>query len=303
MQEVDQYKLLYEDALNRFLQKVKKDSNVIAVIVCGSMAYDQVWKDSDMDVSIILKDQSIEKHSYSVTENNITINVDLYTRSYFKRLMERTIGGAFVQSYFSKGTMVYTTDESLLDFFEELKTPGQDDLDLAILMNAGELIGNLQKARKWYYLKKDYHYCQYYLLNASDLIARIIICLNGESPTREAFQRAMKLDQATLLPLYPSLLKKEQNKDELLLLIQYVEDFITKHLDRISSPILEYLEDGEIKTMTMFEKYFHSEGHFLSHILDYLVEAGVIEKATQYIRISPKGPRTVEEIAYLYMKS
>ena len=301
MQEAEQYKVLYEDALKHFLQKVKKDSNVIAVIVCGSMSYDQVWKDSDMDVTVILKDQHLEKRNYTVTENNITINVDLYTRSNFKRLMERTEGGNFMQSYYAKGTMIYTTDESLYDFFEDLKTPGQDDLDLKIFMEAGELIGSLQKAKKWYYLKKDYHYCQYYLLYASTNIAKIIICLNGEAPTREVFQRAMKLDAETLLPLYPTLLTKEQNKDELLSLMKYVEDFLKQHLEQISRPIIEYLRDGEIKTMTMFEKYFHSSGHFLSHILDYLVDEGVIEKATQNIRISPKGPRTVEEVAYLYL--
>ena len=40
----------YLAAVDSFVDKVRDDPNVIAVIVCGSLAYDVVWEKSDMKV-------------------------------------------------------------------------------------------------------------------------------------------------------------------------------------------------------------------------------------------------------------
>ena len=70
----------------------------------------------------------------------------------------------------------------------------------------------------------------------------------------------------------------------------------------IKKPIIDYMSDGEMKTVTMIAKFFNAEGHFIIGILDYLTEKGVIVKVSQTIRITPKSKLAVEEIAYQYVE-
>lgn len=291
----------YRHAVDSFVNNIKNDSSVIAVIVCGSFAYDTVWEKSDIDTTVVVKDMTLKNTEYCILVDNILINVALMTRSAFKRAMERNLGGSFVQSYFAKGKIIYTTEDSLYEYFDELKTPGADDLSYSMFLCAAGIIGYNEKAEKWLRVKQEPLYAQYYMLKNAELIARFILFLNGESPTRECIQHAMKYDPDTMSLFYDKSMGKHLSSNELEQRIQYVKDYLARHIDSIKKPVIDYLSDGEMKSVTMLGKYFHAEGHFLMSILDFLSEQGVIEKATQTIRITPKGRQIVEEINYLYL--
>ena len=70
-------------------------------------------------------------------------------------------------------------------------------------------------------------------------------------------------------------------------------------IDVLSRQVVEYLHDGEIKTVNMFGREFHTDGHFIVHILEYFVSKGLIDKVSQTIRITPKSRPILEEIAYM----
>ena len=46
------------EALASFVEKIEKDRYVIAAMVCGSLAYDEVWEKSDLDLLIITRDET-----------------------------------------------------------------------------------------------------------------------------------------------------------------------------------------------------------------------------------------------------
>ena len=46
----------FEEALNDFIEKVKEDRNILAVILFGSLSYDTVWEKSDIDLMLITRD-------------------------------------------------------------------------------------------------------------------------------------------------------------------------------------------------------------------------------------------------------
>lgn len=291
----------YLAATNRFIEKIKDDPNVIAVIVCGSLAYDLVWEKSDVDMTVIIRDQNLKCQSYCVTEDDIVINVNLVLRSNFKRSFERMIGGSFLQSYYNKGKMLYTTDDSLLEYFEDMKQMGRDDIALSVFYTACELVHTSDKCMKWLYVKKDPLYAQYYLLKSAELIARIEVCLSGEPPTRESIQKALSLRPDIMNPFYQEAMSHHLSEDEIEKRIQLIDQYLEDHLNVISEPVIDFMSDQEIKTLTLITKHFHTEGHFIVGIFDYLHEKGVIEKVSQTIRITPKSKLAVEEIGYLYI--
>lgn len=291
----------FNAATESFIGKVRIDPNVIAVIICGSLAYDVVWEKSDIDMTLIVRDQHLSNESYCIVEDGITINVSVVARSSFKRYIESQLGGSFIQSYYSRGKIVYTTDDSLYEYFEEIRKPGCDDIELSIFNIACELVHLYDKCRKWMTVKKDLHYTQYYLLKAAESIARIEVFMSGESPGREVILRALEINPDVIKPFYTNAMSHPMNKEEILQAMASIERYLEEHLDIFKKPALTFLSDQQLKTVTLITRHFHTEGHFIIGIFDYLAEKGVIEKVSQTIRITPKSKLAVEEIGYLYI--
>jgi hypothetical protein len=289
-------------AVDSFVGKIRGDPGVIAVIVSGSLAYDVLWERSDIDLSVIVRDQMIKTHSYCIVEDGITINCDIIQRSSFKRWMEQNIGGSFSLSYFSKGRIVYTTDDSLYEYFEDIKRIGADDIALNMFYNAGELIYTAEKCRKWLTVREDPLYAQYFLLKAAEKIADMVLCLNGEPTSRQSIQKAIAIDPECISPFYGDAMSHHMSEEEIKDGIERIDRFLTEHIDKISKPVLEYMADQEIRTITMISNYFKCEAHYIIGVFDWLAEKGVIEKVSQTIRITPKGRQNIEEIGYLYIQ-
>ncbi|AIQ57591.1 nucleotidyltransferase [Paenibacillus borealis] len=291
----------YKGAVDSFVDRVKSDLNVIAVILCGSLAYDQVWEKSDIDMAIIVRDQPLQQNSYCLIEDGITINVHLHTRSMFKRGFEKMIGASIPQAYFAMGQIVYSADDSLYGYFEEFKKLGSNDIALSLLRDAGELISLFHKSRKWLTVRGDLLYAQFYLLKAADLIAKMEVCSQGEPPIRESILKILARKPEQLAPFYTDAMSRFMNEAEIGSAIEEMGRFIDGKLSILQRPVLDFLADGEIRTVTLFAKHFSMDSHYLVDILEYLADKGIIGKVSQTIRITPKSRPSVEEIGYMYI--
>jgi predicted nucleotidyltransferase len=288
----------FQKAADSFVDKVKSDPNVIAIIICGSLAYDQVWEKSDIDMTLVVRDQQLKNDSYCIVEDDITINVALVTRSGFKRYLESIHGGSIMHSYFAKGRILYSTDDSLYEYFEDFKIVGNDDMEVTVFFAACELVHYYDKCSKWLTVKNDPLYAQYYLTKVAEVIARIEVCLSGESPSREAIIKAIVLNNDMIRTYYHEAMSHHYSREEIENAIEKMERYMDQHLEVIKKPVVDYMSDGEMKTVTMITKYFRAQSHFIIGIFDYLADKGVIAKVSQTIRLTPKSRMAVEEIAY-----
>ncbi|OKP83213.1 nucleotidyltransferase [Paenibacillus sp. P3E] len=291
----------YIAAQNSFIGKVSSDPNVIAIIISGSLAYDVIWEKSDIDMTMVVRDQPLATTTYCIDEDGILINVYLVVRSDFKRGMERALGGSFAQSYYSKGKMVYSTDDSLIEYFEDLKIIGSDDIAISALHIASQLVFLRDKTRKWLTVRQDLLYAQYYLLKAAESVAHMELCIRGEAISREAIQRAQLLNPEVLAPLYQDAMSHHMTIAEIESGLECLDKVLERHLPIFSRPVLEFMRDQEIKTATLINKHFHVQSDQLVGVMDYLVQQGILEKVTQTIRITPKSKPAVEEAGYLYI--
>jgi predicted nucleotidyltransferase len=233
----------YISAVESFISKVKDDPNVIAVIICGSLAYDDVWEKSDIDMTLVVRDMHLNNDLYCIVEDGITVNVHVMVRSSFKRDVESFIGGSFAQSYFAKGKIVYTTDDSLYEYFEDIRKPGRDDIELSVLYAACEVLYLRDKAEKWLYVKKDPLYAQYYLLKAAEPLSRIEVCLAGEPPTRESIRRALEINQDMVIPYYTSSMSRHLSKEEIASAIDGIDRYLEEHIDTLKKPVIDFMAD------------------------------------------------------------
>ncbi len=290
-------------AVDSFVEKVRNDINVIAVVVCGSLSYDVVWDKSDIDITVIIRDQKIDNYAYCIIEDGITLSVELAPRSKFKRYLESSgsLGGSFTQAYFSNAQLVYTTDDSLYECFEEIKSIGIGDIPLTALRIAADLLHFRAKSLKWVKARKDPLYAQYFLLMAAESVANTELCLQGIPFSRNGIQKALTQNPELMRPFYLDPMSRRLSEEEILATIHKIDDYLTRNIDVLKQPVVEYLSDRDLKTMTMINKHSHSAGDALSYVFDFLAEKGIIEKVSKTIRLTPKSKATVEEIGYLYV--
>ena len=291
----------YLNAVNDFIETAKKDVNVIAVIVMGSLANDVVWEKSDIDAMVIVRDQPIKVFEFCLDADGIVLNMSVVERSKFVRSLEADSG--FSNSFMAKAQVMYTTDDSITQMVEQNRQIGDRDAQKFALFSACSAICSLEKCEKWLYVKKDYTYCRYYIIKTPEAIASLEVCLAKESQSREVLQQAQRLNPKLIERFYYYPMSRDLNENELEELLKEMDDYIMSHIDYISAPVLDFLDDGEMKTVNMFRRQFRSDGHFLVHILEYFASKGIIEQVSETIRVTPKSRPNFEEIAFMSMKN
>ena len=289
----------YKDAVDSLVEKLKTDKTVTAVILFGSLSYDKVWERSDVDLSVVVRDdQKLTKKSYCVDEDDIVINVDLMTRADFIKWTNKSVGGQFSHSLLTRGTILFTRDEKLHEVLEEAGQIGKTDREMAVLYRAENLIACMDKCEKWIRVKEDETYARYYLLNLSNIIASMELCLHFISPSREAILQAQEINPELMCRFYLYPMNNILNREQILDLLKEADAYLMKHIDIVMKPILAFLKSGEERTVTAMSKYLKIGGHSLTHLTEYLKNKELIGKTTETIRITPKGRLIAEEIAY-----
>lgn len=289
----------YQEAVESFTNKVKNDPNVIAVFLAGSLAYDKVWEKSDVDMTVIIRDQEITTYSYAIDEDDIIINVGLTTRTKFKKMLGSSKGGGITHSMISRGKFLYTTDDSLNEALEDFKKIGADDMELSFFVESNFLIGVAEKIEKWLTVKEDPLYAQLYVVFAANQLANMKLISLGISPSRESVLQVMEIDPDFIRPFYEAPLSGRMTEEHIRGLLVRIYGFLEEHADYLFAPAEQYMSDGEIKTVTMLTKKFGLDSHAITHIFDFLAKIGKIDKVSETIRITPKGKKLVEEVAYI----
>jgi len=285
-------------ALNNFTDQVKDDPNVIALLLNGSLAYGTVWEKSDIDLVMLVRDGTVSISNLCVEEEGIYISLSLNEVSKFKRDMQKWRGDNS-QSQFALGTIVFTKDENLREFIEDMSKIGEDDAVISFLSLFNNLWANMIRAEKWITVLNDPLYAQRFLQWCCTTIADMELIRHHELPTRESILRVQELNPKLMEKLYIIPSTKAMSQAEVRYTLDLLNNYLEAHMDWWSKPILKFLEDGEIKTSSYMAKHFNIGGLYP---VDYLVQKGIVIKVTQPTQLFKKSKLTVEEISYFYLK-
>jgi hypothetical protein len=291
------------DALNTLVEKVKTDRNVIAAILQGSMSYDQVWEKSDIDLTLIGRDD-IDSGYYTLTEGGVSINTSLIPRSEFKRGLERAQQGSFGHSAFSLSTLLFSEDESIKAWYENanLHGYGARDKKLQLLSVITRALPPLAYAEKQFYVNNDLLYSFTSILYAVEVLARVEVILNDEVPSREVIQPALKYNPDFFNFVYTDLINRQKDKTVVENALERVNAYLDDKLF-IFQPVLDYLAEAESpRSITDLNTYFQTkiEGTRLDTACQWLASKGVIEQFSTPVKLTLRSQIEVEEAAYYY---
>ncbi|MCL2498409.1 MAG: nucleotidyltransferase domain-containing protein [Symbiobacteriaceae bacterium] len=288
----------HQAALDSFVAQVKDDPNVMVLLLAGSLSYGEVWAKSDIDLTMLVRDGSISQNLTLVVDSDgIDIVLTLEELSRFKGRIQSWVGGDYTHNYFAKGTVIFSRDASFASFFNDARRLGKEDAILAFLSRGSDLIHQMHRVEKWVTIYGDLLYAQRFLQWCCTEVAHMVLLQHGETPTRESIRRALELEPLLMQELYIIPSTTFMSKEELLHSLQIINDYLTLHQKWWSSPILQLLSDGEIKTESHICKYLRIP----SGMLGWLAEKGVIDRLVEPSRLFKKSKTVVEEIAYVFV--
>jgi uncharacterized protein len=291
----------YQAALETFTAKLRQDSYIIAAILCGSLSHDQVWQKSDIDVILVGRSERVPLRVYSLVEDGINIHAMLYSRSRFKKELESAQASSFFHSYFAKSRLLFTSDDSIREYYDDATMMGSADRENQLLATACWTVPVLAKAQKWLFVKHDTAYCYFWHLYLVREIARIETLLAGEVVGREVVQQAMRHNPAFFQRVYFDVIDQPKTPELMAEMLYVVETYLVERVEVLFRPLLTFLADeGGTRTATEIDTYFHKRVEGVAVGCEWLAEIGVLEKVALPLRLTEKSRATVDEAAYYY---
>jgi uncharacterized protein len=293
----------YEDALDAFVGKVRQDGYIIAAILGGSLSHDEVWEKSDIDILLVGRNEKKPEANYYLVEHGINIHAWLLARSRFKQEIERALQSSFFHSYISKSTLLFTTDETIREYYANIQHVGARDRELQLLLSGSAVLPILAKAEKWLYVKRDPAYSFLWLMYLIAGLAKIEVIANGEVAAREVLQQAMKYNPAFFRAVYFDLLDQPKTVAVVERALQQVNAYLDERAALLFKPIFDYLgAAGGPRSATELDEHFRKQvqAETLGAAYEWLADQGAIHKISVPLRLTEKSRVAVEEAAYYY---
>jgi uncharacterized protein len=294
----------FRSALAALVEKVKKDKYVLAAIVSGSLSYDQVWEKSDIDLTLIGRDERIPKRDYALVEDGINVHASIISRSKFKEVIEGSIQSSFFHSLLSKSTLLFSHDETISAYFDEEKRIGGRDRQIQLLGAGGRVLPYLAKAEKWYHVKKDYPYCFLWTLKCAEALAEVEVISHHEITTREVIHQALRWNPEFFRHIYLDLMDAPKDETTLGAALKAINEYLRERTHLMFQSVLDHLaEAGGARTISELSQHFtkrNVEVYILPYICEWLADEGIIDKVGVPLRLTDKSIPTVDEAAYYY---
>jgi predicted nucleotidyltransferase len=293
----------FERAVDALVETLKQDRTILAAVLGGSLAYDTVWEKSDIDLFLV-GDETHKRKSHTLTYEDVIIHAFIFPRSEFKKMVEGSLQGTFIHSFFSKTRLLYTHDDSLLRLYDDIQKVGARDRSYQILRAATMLLAVLPKTEKWLRVKNDPRYATLFLLAGVNSLAQVEVLNAGQIPLREAIHQALALNPDFFHRVYTELMDNPKDAANVQGALDAVNAYMDARIHTLFKPILDYLaEAGGPRSGTEINQAFdkHLQGdEAAAFVCEWLADKGVIDKLATPLRLSEKSRVAVNEAAYYY---
>ena len=298
------------DALGSLTDTLEQDRYVLAAILTNNLAEDNVWEKTAVHITLILQDGTrFKQKQYQLIEDAIPFRVQLYTRSDYRKLLDRTLQGSTLYSILAESRVLFSKDSLFsvdgganftVDDPSCLQV-GERDKQAQLFNAAANTTAILAKAEKWLHLKHDIDYTFLYLKYAFRELARIEVFKHGETPRRKAIYQALKHNPSFFNAVFMDLINKPKDEAMLRDALEQVDCYLEDNLQLLFKPLLGFLEEsGDERTITDLYTHFDKRELALELACEWLTQKDMIEQFSAPIRLTKDSQVSVEEPSYYY---
>jgi hypothetical protein len=240
---------------------------------------------------------------FCLVENGVNVHATLVPRSKLKAMLEGQLQSSFAHSSFSKSTLLFSHDETIRSWYENVQRVGERDKELQLLKAAGMAVYTLAKAEKWFFVKRDVHYSFLWIMYCVNNLATIETLQQNEVVAREVIHQALRYNPGFFDAIYTELIDGRKDAARIEEALRRINDYLDMHLFTLFRPILQFLaEEGGIRSTTDLDAYFgpKTQTGSLAGAYEWLAERGVIQKVSAPVLLTEKSRVFLDEAAYYY---
>ena len=294
---IKQYQLAY----NTLIEDLKQNDNVIGVTVFGSIITGDIWKNSDIDMFVILNKKTTNLKDIFGEKCGIDVHMKVITKEEFLDFRENFTGGSKLHRKLISSKLVIGKDADVIDrynYYKFLNDIDKDSWNLAYLGDLIRAIGLCEKA-----IKNDKNYNAIYsAMKLGESLAKIYLNVNGYLISSDPLTMAINLDDSFKICM--DRIIEDSDKEAVENLIEYAQMFLTKNIRLITRLLLKVLSE-ENKPLSIEEikkkKEFDKMSIEMDKILKELGARGIIKRGTRNC-ITQTGHKLIEELTYCYEK-
>lgn len=307
MNQNQDIKKRFEDALDAFIEFIKQDKSIQAAMLFGSLIEGNVWEKSDVDIILISNDERNPYKFYWLDQDELNFQVSVYSRNRFKRMFEQNLSGSWFQHMISTSKILFSNDETINEYVQQTQSPGKRDVELQILYVVSMVIGDLEKAEKFLIRKNDVAQSYLFITRILDYLAQIEVLLNGEVPGREVLEQAMKFKPEFFDTIFTTVVTEKTDKEKMEKIIDLIRSYIEERTEIIFKSIIDYFkEEQEVRTISDLTIHLNKmmptswwEIASLAYC-QWLMNQGYLVRYVQPVNLTSKSYIQTNEIAYIY---
>ena len=308
MPENPEIRKKYQKVLDAFVEEIKKDNTITAVLLCGSLAKGIVWEKSDIDLFVITSQQNSSGRTFWLMDGDVSSHVTVMTRNEYIRIFQMILQGSSTHHIISTTKVLFSNDRTLDEFIESMKKPNKHELQLNMLTLISLIIPYLEKAEKYLYVMNDIPQSYLFITRLLDNLASVTVMLNNEIPGREAVEQAMEHEPELFKTIYSDVILNILSGEGLALLISEIRRYIELNTPVIFDTVIEYFRnEAVVRSVTDLTRYLtnklnnHMEEMASGIIGNWLAEQGYLEKVPCPARLTLRSRREVSETGYYYI--
>ncbi len=294
--EDPQVRKQFDEALTSFIERAKQDKRVLAIIIHGSMAYDEVTERSNINAFIITDEG--QYRTTRLIENGVPIDVQIHSRDAFMRRIQSPRGRGALQ-FLAYSKLVFSRDCSFTDFYKNLnKTVGIRDRRLLQIIYFGATRYDFEKAEKYLYIKEDLAHSFHSLLHGLSELGYLLCYLNDVWPPREVILKGRELKPELFPKLFDELIDTEVTKESLERTLKLAYEFLDSIDIEVHRMILDYIsENGGTATQLDLEAHFRERG-LSFFVMEHLHRRRILRRTVSPRKLTRKGVVEYNEPQY-----
>lgn len=290
----------YQNAFTEITEGLKKNDDILAIFIFGSMVNGDLWEGSDIDLFVICNDEFHEVRDVYTEVLTIPVHSKFISKKTFIECYEGEGIKGVIRNTLISSKLIFSKDDDISNIYSGTRYAINVDKEKWNLVYLGNTLKDIGVCKK--YLHTGGIYTSYeVLIRVLDNFSKLYLNMKGYVVSKDSVKMACNLSDS-FDNLVEELFSSNVSSDS----IEKAIDFLENHLDNTIKEtvvlLLNFLE-GKDKYLSSYE--IENDSEFINfnirieYILKYLHKKDIVQREFRDFN-NPFGDKLTEECVYAY---
>ena len=291
----------YQNAFLEITEELKKNNNILAIFIFGSMVTGDLWEDSDIDLFVICNDEFHEVRDVYTEVLNVPVHTKFISKkSFIESYDGEGVKGGTIKRTLISSKLIFSKDDDISTIYSSARYSKDLDGDRWNLVYLSNLLKDIGVCKK--YLHTGGLYTSYeVLVRVLDNFSKLYLSMKGYVVSKDALKMACNLSDS-FDALIEELFSGNLNKETMEKTISFIENNLDSTIKDIANPILVFLEEykGYLSSYEIEkDELFINFNIKVEYILKYLYKKDLVDREFRSFEDS-FGNKLTKENVYSY---